>query len=547
MRRAARQIGSDSATGESRLSKESGQQVRRHVADDQSAVLRLLGNPATYGRGVSEVERIDTHGAIVFLAGARAYKMKRAVCYPYMDFSTLEKRREACRRELEINSRTAPDLYLEVVPVTQDGGGLTLGGRTTGGDAEIVEWVLVMRRFDQADLLSERAAAGGLTPEIMTALADAVARFHATAEERRERAAGAQAMTWVVRENGEEFAERGDLFDADEAQRLTEHSLASLKRHGALLDRRAESGEVRLCHGDLHLRNVVLLDGQPTLFDAIEFNDAIACIDVFYDLAFLLMDLDHRDLRPFANLVLNRYLQQRDELAALALLPLFLSMRAAVRAKVAASLEAVAEGDVEKAKRRDEAAAYFRRALGYLRPPPPRLVAVGGLSGSGKTTLARSLAPEVGAAPGALHLRSDVLRKQLAGVPELERLPAAAYTREASAAVYTELGRRAAQGLAAGHSVVVDAVFARPEERAAIEAVAREAGSDFAGLWLEADRSVLTARVQGRRGDASDADARVVTQQLTYDLGEITWQQLPAGQLASELKADALARLEKTH
>ena len=292
---------------------------------------------------------------------------------------------------------------------------------------------------------------------------------------------------------------------------------------------------------------MVLLDGQPTLFDAIEFNDAIACIDVFYDLAFLLMDLDHRDLRPFANLVLNRYLQQRDELAALALLPLFLSMRAAVRAKVAASLEAVAEGDVEKAKRRDEAAAYFRRALGYLRPPPPRLVAVGGLSGSGKTTLARSLAPEVGAAPGALHLRSDVLRKQLAGVPELERLPAAAYTREASAAVYTELGRRAAQGLAAGHSVVVDAVFARPEERAAIEAVAREAGSDFAGLWLEADRSVLTARVQGRRGDASDADARVVTQQLTYDLGEITWQQLPAGQLASELKADALARLEKTH
>jgi hypothetical protein len=291
---------------------------------------------------------------------------------------------------------------------------------------------------------------------------------------------------------------------------------------------------------------VVLLDGQPTLFDAIEFNDAIACIDVFYDLAFLLMDLDYRDLRPFANLVLNRYLQQRDESAALPLLPLLLSMRAAVRAKVAASLEAVAEGDADKAKQSHEAGVYFRRALDYLSPPPPRLIAVGGLSGSGKTTLARALAPQIGAAPGALHLRSDVLRKQLAGVPELERLPASAYTVEASASVYAELARRAAQGLAAGHSVVVDAVFARPEERADIEAVAQAAGVGFTGFWLAADRSVLTARVQGRRSDASDADARVVERQLTYDLGTITWQKLPAGRLFSELEADALTRLEKT-
>jgi predicted kinase len=319
-----------------------------------------------------------------------------------------------------------------------------------------------------------------------------------------------------------------------------------LKQHGRLLDARAESGHVRRCHGDLHLRNVVLLDGQPTLFDAIEFNDAIACIDVFYDLAFLLMDLDHRDLRPFANLVLNRYLQQRDECAALPLLPLLLSMRAAVRAKVAASLEAIADNDTGKAKQRNEAGVYFRRALDYLNPPPPRLVAVGGLSGSGKATLARALAPENGAAPGALHLRSDVLRKQLAGVAELERLPAAAYSAEATAAVYAELARRAAQGLAAGQSVVVDAVFARPEERADIEAVAQTVGTGFTGLWLAADRSVLTARVQGRRSDASDADARVVERQLTYDLGVIAWQRLPSSRPASELKADALTRLEKT-
>ena len=500
---------------------------------EQAATLRLLGDAATYG-GKVEVERIDTHGAIVFLAGARAYKVKRAVAYPYMDFSTLEKRRSACLREREINHRTAPELYLDVVPVTQSGGRLHLGGV-----GEAVEWVLVMQRFDQDCLLSVLAEAGKLTPAIMTALADAIARFHTAAEARRDIAAGAAALSWVVRENGAELAARGELFDPAAARRLTDRSLAWLARHGDLLDARAAAGKVRHCHGDLHLRNVVLLNGRPTLFDAIEFNDAIACIDVVYDLAFLLMDLDHRGLRPFANLVLNRYLQQRDEAEALALLPLFLSARAAVRAKVAASLEAVAEPQDEKAKRRREAAAYFERALGYLAPAPPRLVAVGGLSGTGKTTLARALAPDLGAAPGALHLRSDLRRKQLAGLPELERLPPAAYTPEANDAVYAALARQAAAALASGQAVVVDAVFARPDERAAIERVARQAGVPFTGLWLEIDPQVMAARVTERRDDASDATAAVVERQLTYDLGAIDWHRVETGQPVGDLAVRA--------
>lgn len=516
------------------------------LAADQAAVLQFLGAPASYGRGVTVVERIDTHGAIVFLAGDKAYKVKRAIAYPYMDFSTLERRHAACRREFQINSRSAPGLYLDVVPVVAGTEGLSLGKAAEAQTGETVEWVLVMRRFDQADLLSEMADRGRLTPPVVTALADSVARFHHGAEQRRDRRGGAEAMTWVLRENGEEFAGRSDIFDVEAAQRLTAGSLALLERHGALLDARAEHGKVRLCHGDLHLRNVVLLAGEPTLFDAIEFNDAIACIDVVYDLAFLLMDLDHRGLRGFANLVLNRYLQQRDEFDALPLLPLFLSARAAVRAKVAASLEAVAEEPAEKAQRRDEALAYFRRAQDYLAPPAPRLVAVGGLSGSGKTTLSRELAPQIGAAPGALHLRSDVLRKQLAGVDELQRLPDEAYTQESHAAVYEEMKRRCLQALSAGHSVVVDAVFSRPDERQAIEALADSAGAAFSALWLDAARSVLEARVQGRRDDASDADARVVARQLTYDLGEISWQRLPAGRLPSELCDAALAGLKKT-
>ncbi|MEQ8354332.1 MAG: AAA family ATPase [Kiloniellaceae bacterium] len=503
-------------------------------SDGQTAVLRFLSEPAAYGLAAAQVERIDTHGAIVFLAADRAYKVKRAVAYPYMDFSTLERRRRCCLNERAVNSRTAPDLYLDVVPVTRTDGKLALGG-----DGEVVEWVVVMRRFDQEALLSRLAENGELTSEMMTAVAETIASFHDAATPRRRRAAGSAAMTWVVRENGAEFAERGDIFDPDEAAHLGELGLAQLERHAGLLDARAEDGAVRLCHGDLHLRNIVLLDGKPTLFDAIEFNDAIACIDVFYDLAFLLMDLDHRGLRPFANLVLNRYLQQRGDVEGLALLPLFLSARAAVRAKVAASLEAVAGAAPEKSHRRAEAEAYFRRAGAYLAPGEPRLVAIGGLSGTGKTTLARALAPLLGRAPGALHLRSDILRKRLAGVPENQRLPAASYTQAASDEVYAAMQEVAAAALAAGQAVIVDAVFARPRERAAAARIARDAGAAFTGLWLEADPAVMVERVSARHGDASDADRAVVEKQLTYDVGSVEWRRLDASTAFSRLRAEA--------
>lgn len=511
---------------------------------DQDAVVRFLSDPASYEPKAAEVGRIETHGALVFLAGERAYKIKRAVRYPYMDFSTLEKRRRACERELALNSRTAPALYREVVPVARD----AEGNLKLGGSGEPVEWVLIMARFAQDRLLSNLAAADGLTPKIVDDLADAIAAFHDHAPPVFEglHAAelwGARSIEWVVVENNEELAARGDLFAPKDAARLAAISLDHLKRHTALLDARARTGLQRLCHGDLHLRNVVLLDGRPQLFDAIEFNDAIACIDVFYDLAFLLMDLEHRELRSFANQVLNRYLHRRGDLRALPLLPLFLSARATVRAKVAASLEALEHNPQARQERREEATGYFTEALEFLEPAPARLVAVGGLSGSGKSSLARRLAPHLGAAPGAVHLRSDLLRKAMAGVEDEQRLPAEAYNRAASGAVYARMMEQAAQVLDAGHSVVLDAVFAGPEERAAVAELAKMQGVDFTGLWLWAEADVLKQRVTARRHDASDATAAVVEQQLGYDLGRVDWTRVDARGPLEAVAKDAYSLL----
>ncbi len=509
-----------------------------HLAADQSEVIAFLAEPATYGPGIARVERVATHGALVFLAGTRAYKMKRAVRYPYMDFSTLALRKANCEREIVRNRRTAPELYLGVEAVVRGvGGKLALGG-----PGEAVEWLVVMKRFDQDGLCDRLARAGRLTPGLMAALADEIAAFHDGAERLDVGPAtggGAAGLGAVIEDNVNELGERPELFPSGEVAAFARASRAALKRHAALLDGRLAAGFVRRCHGDLHLRNICVIDGRPRIFDAIEFNDAIACIDVLYDLAFLIMDLEHRGLRGHANLLLNRYLQHEAAVSGLAALPLFLSVRAAVRAKVGVSAADSQSDALTTQALYDEAGAYFRAARAYLEPAAPRLVAVGGLSGTGKTSLARELAPNLGAPPGALHLRSDVLRKALAGVGELNRLAPESYSAEASEAVYAELARRTRAALDAGRAVIVDGVYARPAERAAIEAVARDLGLPFHGLWLDCPEDVMVARVAGRRTDASDATPEVVRGQLGYDLSAITWHRLDASGAPEAVSATA--------
>ncbi len=507
------------------------------VVADQSAVAEFLGDPASHAGAVETVERIDTHAALVFLAGPRVYKIKRAVRFSFMDFSTIEKRTEACVSELRLNRRTAPELYLGLVPILRCGAGFAFGALIEEPDEELAlpagteEVAVAMRRFDQDKLFDRLAQRGALGRGLIEELARAVVALHAAAAPAGPPFGGAEGLTKVIAENAEDLAEFPQVLPAEAVEACLAASRAKLDALAGLLDARRQRGLVRRCHGDLHLRNIVLIEGRPVLFDCIEFDAAIGTIDVGYDIAFLLMDLDYRERRDLANAALNRYLDTAARAGLgdpdwLAALPLFLGLRAGVRAKVTAPA-AAAEQDAAKAgDLAAEAHRYLAAATGYLQPTPPRLVAIGGLSGTGKSTLARDLAPDLGACPGALVLRSDQIRKRLAGVPETETLPESAYGPESAQAVYAEIARLGAMALAAGHSVVMDAVSARPAERALFERVAREAGVPFDGLWLEAAPETLKARVGARRSDASDADARVVEAQLGYALGEIAWRQV---------------------
>ena len=490
------------------------------LVEDQAEVVALLEAPRTHGG--EAVARVDTHGARVFVAGDRAWKLKRAVRYDYMDFSTPERRRACCEAEVRLNRRTAPGLYLGVVAVTREAS----GSLALGGDGRPVDWVVEMQRFQQDALLDQLGEAGRLELGVMDALAEAVARFHAMAEPRRDRG-GHAAMAWIVDGNEKGFAEYGRTLDPASCAAVTAGTRAALTAHGDALDARRDAGFVRQCHGDLHLRNIVLLEGVPTLFDAIEFNDVLACIDTHYDLAFLVMDLWRHRLPRHANAVWNGYLARTRDLGGLPLVPLFLSCRAAVRAMTSA-MAATLQADAARARALEALAGeYLEMAGALLVPPPPGLVAIGGFSGSGKSTLARGLALSLGGVPGAV-LRSDEIRKELSDAPALERLGPEAYTAAMSARVYETLFARARTVLHAGHSAVLDAVFAQDGERAQAEAIARQVGVAFTGLWLEAPEPVLCARVDGRRDDASDAGASVVRMQLARGAGSPAWARVDA-------------------
>ena len=499
--------------------------------DGQEAVLAFLGNAA---RG--DVKRVDTHASIVFLEGDRVLKIKRAVRLPYLDYSTLDRRKHACEEELTVNRRYAPALYRRVVPVT-----LGLHGLQIDGDGPPVEWAVEMARFDEQRTFDHLAAAGGIAPGLAEALAKELAASHGTAM-RSDAASWLAALGGIIDRNTEKFRTQAFL-PRGAVERLHAASVGRLDALFPLIRQRAEAGLVRRCHGDAHLGNIVLIDDKPVLFDAIEFDPVIATTDILYDIAFPLMDLLHFGQEVAANRLFDRYLQAtwHENIEGLRLLPLYLSMRAAIRALVLFTRHEQFPRDPADATK---ARSYFDLALRLIAPTPPSLIAVGGRSGTGKSVLARDLAAALDPPPGAVVLRSDVIRKELFGVDLLTALTEAAYAHDVTARVYRTMAERGAAALAQGFSVVLDAAFLRAAERDPLPALAGANGATFHGIFLDAALDVRIRRIASRGSDASDATRDVALLQEGIDIGRLEWPVVDASASPQETLARARAHLK---
>lgn len=471
-----------------------------------------LLNPRCYPEPVSTVEVLETHISWVLLAGEHAYKIKKPVDLGFLDFSTLEKRHHACREELRLNRRLAPDLYLDVRAILANGQLPCFGDETTPG---AVEYAVRMRRFAQEARLDHQLEAGLLTASDMDALAGRVAQFH-------EQIPGAgddspygepPAVHATVREN---FAQIEPLLSS-ETERHTLRSAAAMAErsfttvHGALTRRKAD-GCIRECHGDLHLANLARLSSGITAFDCIEFNPALRWIDVISEAAFLVMDLHHRGRMDFAFRFLNAYLQITGDYESVAVLPYYLAYRAMVRAKVAA-IESGQKNRSHDIPHR-EYQAYVELAQRLGNPSTGAVILTHGLSGSGKTWVSQGLLELL----PAIRVRSDVERKRLFGLgadaPSRSAVDDGLYTAAANERTYARLAALARLIAGAGYPALVDATFLDQNRRRSFVELADTLGVPFAIVDCRAPEPLLRRRITARSGDASEADLTVLERQL---------------------------------
>jgi uncharacterized protein len=471
------------------------------------ALVAALHRPACYPHPAAGVEAIETHASYVLLAGDYAYKIKKPVSLGFLDFSTLAARRTYCEEEVRINRRTAPQLYLDVVAITGDVPQVHVGGK-----GPVLEYAVRMRRFDQAGLLGRRALERAVQPLHVDLLARSTARFHAAAARSDEHDAFGTPEA-VITSTLENFSDIAELDPAQDVRDVlntlhdwtrTQHQLL----YGPFVRRKLE-GFVRECHGDLHLSNIVLVDGQPVLFDALEFNERLRWTDVASDVAFAAMDLAHHDLERLAWRFVDRYLEETGDFGMLPLLRYYMVYRALVRAKVAGIRASQRGADRAGAvSAHAECLAYLHHARRITHRGAPLLVVMQGLACSGKTTVSQRFVEAL----GAIRLRSDVERKRL--------MPAgSAYSAEERARVYRHMARIARDCLEAGYPTIVDATFLERAQRDAFRDVARDAGAAFEIVRCDAPDEVLRARAERRvreGHDASEADARVLEWQIAH-------------------------------
>lgn len=468
-------------------------------------LVQALLDPVAWPDAGGERVRVDTHVSTVVLAGDFAYKLKKPVDLGFLNFLPLEAREAACREELRLNGRLAPELYLDVLRITGEPSAPVVDG--PGGT---IDWAVRMRRFDPDAILSRRIDA--IDDAMVDRLAVQVADFHASAAvaARDSTYGSADTVAAPVLQNFAQLRALGDLAREPLAA-LERWSREQLETLAEVFEQRRCDGRVRECHGDLHLGNIALIDGAPVIFDAIEFSPELRWIDTINDAAFLLMDLHHRVSAPLAYRFLDRYLQASGDYAGLVPLRHYQVYRALVRAKIAAIRASQAADDGES---RREVADYVALAGRLTARHPGALVITHGVSGSGKSHAALAL-------PGplpAVCLRSDVERKRLLGIaPDANATALGGYTAELTARTYTRLIELAETAIAAGYVAVVDATFLRREQRGRFAALAARLGVPFVIIDCSAPVDVLRARVErrrGRSGNVSDAGMAVLDAQL---------------------------------
>ncbi len=483
---------------------------------------------------------IETHLSLVFLNQQHAYKLKKAITLPFVDFSQIRQRHHYCKEELKLNRRTAPDIYLEVLTIYRNTKG-KLSFKAIK-DSEVVDAVLKMQRFDSDNLLSKLAQQKQLTQKMMTDLAHDLANFHQQAAVSTAHQ-GVKLISDIIELNQQSEETVNQVLGHKKMSELNQLLIKDIQQHSTILNTRAANGKVRHCHGDLHLNNICLWHQVPTPFDCLEFNQSMATTDVLYDLAFLLMDLWHYQQYDLANWLMNRYMEQNDESDSLVLLPLFMSLRASIRAMVIATQAAHTSVTTATTKYCRQAEDFLTLAISLLKRPKAQLVAIGGLSGSGKSTLATAIAPYIGTAPGALVLSTDRIRKRLFNVSSEEKLPADTYTKANSQLVYRIQSELSTHILQTGHSAIADGVFSKQWERKAIEQCAQTVPVTFKGVWLESPSNMLIERIINRKNDPSDATVEVLEKQLQIEHGPINWQRLNSNQHIDNLTLQALSMI----
>ena len=472
------------------------------------SLLQALQNPALYPHPVTSFSVVETHISWVLLTGPYAYKIKKPLDFGFLNFTTLAARKHFCEEELRLNRRTTDQIYLDVLPITG-----TEQEPVLGGSGKPFEYAIKMRQFPQQALLNELLAQGKLATGHIDALAKLIAQFHQKAPRVAKEHPLAQASA-IVAPILENFQHARPLLrddkDLQQLARIEQWTLATIEHLGLLLEHRGAQGAIRECHGDLHLGNVALIDGQPTPFDCIEFNEPFRLIDIGMDIAFMIVDLEEHGLDSMARRMTSLWLEGTGDYEGLALLPLYKSHRAMVRAKVALFRLGQTEDTAQRQAIVREYRHYADLADSYSASPLRFLAITHGVSGTGKSSVALALVEAL----GGVRIRSDVERKRL--LPDADS--ATLYAADASTATYQRLHQLAEQALEGGSAVVLDATYLQKAQREAAQALAERLSAPLLIIQCEAPLPLIEQWLEERQQqgeDPSDATLEVVKAQLS--------------------------------